>query len=249
MGPRRSLFSLTTARTLTAGALVLATGALAGGCSLKEGEPDLVAGKKLFVEKCGSCHVLRRADTKGTTGPNLDQAFQQAQREGFGESAIRGVVRKQIEFPARADAVSREAVMPANLVEGDDAADVAAYVAEVVSRPGKDTGVLADAVEQAGGGKPIAARDGVLSIAADPGGQLAYVSSQATAPPGELSVESPNKASVPHNIVIEGKGEGQVVQNGGVSKFTASFTAGKYEFFCSVPGHREAGMTGTLTVK
>lgn len=166
-----------TARRFAAGALVVATGAFAAGCSLKEDEPDLVAGKKLFVEKCGSCHVLKRAGTKGITGPNLDDAFQQPRREGFGESAIRGVVRKQIEFPARGSQ------MPAGLVEGDDAADVSAYVAEVASRPGEDTGVLADAVEQAGGGKPIAAEDGVLSIAADPGGQLAYVSSQATAPP------------------------------------------------------------------
>jgi mono/diheme cytochrome c family protein len=238
-----------TARAWIAGALVLATGALAAGCSLKEGDADLVAGKQLFVEKCGSCHVLRRAGTKGTTGPNLDEAFQQAQREGFGESAIRGVVRKQIEFPARKDAVSAKAFMPPDIVEGEDAADVSAYVADVVSRRGEDTGVLADAVKQAGGGEPIAAANGVLSIAADPGGQLAYVSNQATAPAGELSVESPNESGVPHNIVIDGKGEGAVVQGGGVSKFTASFTAGEYEFFCSVPGHREAGMEGTLTVE
>jgi mono/diheme cytochrome c family protein len=237
------------ARVLAAGALVLATGSVAAGCSVKEGDADLVAGKRLFVEKCGSCHVLERAGTKGTTAPNLDEAFQQAYREGFGESAIRGVVRKQIEFPARADAVSAEAVMPANLVEGEDAADVSAYVAEVVARGGEDTGVLADAVKQAGGGKPVAAKDGVLSIAADPSGQLAYVSKAANASAGELNVESPNESGVPHNIVIEGKGEGDVVQDGGVSKFNASFTAGKYEFFCSVPGHREAGMTGTLTVK
>jgi mono/diheme cytochrome c family protein len=243
MGHRPSSLSASTARALTVGALVLVTATAAAGCSLKEEEPDLVAGKRLFVEKCGSCHVLKRADTKGTTGPNLDDAFQQPRREGFGESAIRGVVNAQIEFPAR------DSQMPAGLVKGDDVADVAAYVAEVVSRPGKDTGVLAEAVKQAGGGKPIAAEDGVLSIAADPGGQLAYVSSRATAPPGELSVESPNESGVPHNIVIDGKGEGDVVQNGGVSKFTASFTAGEYEFFCSVPGHREAGMKGTLTVR
>lgn len=230
-------------RTFAAGTAVLAAGVLAGGCALKEDEADLVAGKKHFVEKCGACHVLKRADTKGTSGPNLDQAFQQPEREGFGESAIRGVVRKQIEFPRKGSA------MPAGLVEGQAAADVAAYVAEVVAQPGQDTGVLADAVKKAGSGGPIAAKGGVLSIAADPGGQLAYVSEQATAGPGELSVESPNESGVPHNIVIDDKGEGAVVQNGGVSKFSASFTAGEYAFYCSVPGHREAGMEGTLTVK
>lgn len=228
---------------LTRIAALAAAGLLASGCALKDDEADLVAGKRLFVEKCGSCHVLERADTKCTSGPNLDQAFQQPQKEGFGESAIRGVVRKQIEFPRR------NSSMPADLVEGEAAADVAAYVAEVVAQPGEDTGALADAVKKAGGNEPIAAENGVLSIAADPGGQLAYVSSRATADAGSLRVESPNESGVPHNIVIDGKGEGAVVQNGGISRFSASFTAGEYNFYCSVPGHKEAGMEGTLTVE
>jgi mono/diheme cytochrome c family protein len=227
---------------LTVGALAVAAALLAAGCSLKDDDADVIAGKKLFVQKCGSCHVLNRAGTKGTVGPNLDEAFQQPQREGFGESAIRGVVKKQIEYPARGG------VMPADLVEGEDADDVAAYVAQVVSKPGKDTGLLATAVPQAGEGKAIAAKDGVLSIEADPNGQLAYVSNQATAPAGELTVDMPNKSGVPHNIVIDGKGEGEVVEEG-TSKFSASFTAGEYTFYCSVPGHKQAGMQGTLTVK
>jgi uncharacterized cupredoxin-like copper-binding protein len=58
-----------------------------------------------------------------------------------------------------------------------------------------------------------------------------------------------NKSGTPHDIVIDGKGKGQVVQNGGVSQFQANFTAGSYTFYCSVPGHRQAGMQGKLTVK
>jgi mono/diheme cytochrome c family protein len=213
-------------------------------CSVKDDDPDKVAGKQLFVEKCGSCHVLGRAGTKGTTGPNLDEAFQQAQREGFGESAIRGVVHKQILYPARGG------VMPANLVDDERAKDVAAYVAEVVSKPGEDSGLLATAVKKAGGGKAIAAAGGVLSIPADPTGQLAYASSAATAPAGKIAVQSPNKSSVPHDITIDGLGKGAVVKDGGVSKFTATLAPGKsYVFYCSVPGHKEAGMQGKLTVK
>jgi uncharacterized cupredoxin-like copper-binding protein len=59
----------------------------------------------------------------------------------------------------------------------------------------------------------------------------------------------PNKSGTPHDIVIDGKGKGQIVQNGGVSKFTATFAAGSYTYYCSVPGHRQAGMQGKLTVK
>ena len=58
-----------------------------------------------------------------------------------------------------------------------------------------------------------------------------------------------NKSGTPHDIVIDGKGKGEVVQNGGVSQFQADFTAGSYTFYCSVPGHRQAGMQGKLTVK
>ena len=49
--------------------------------------------------------------------------------------------------------------------------------------------------------------------------------------------------------MIDGKGKGEIVQNGGTSQFQATFTAGNYTFYCSVPGHRAAGMQGKLTVK
>ena len=58
-----------------------------------------------------------------------------------------------------------------------------------------------------------------------------------------------NKSGTPHDIVIDGKGKGQIVTNGGISQFSATFASGKYTFYCSVPGHRQAGMQGTLTIK
>jgi plastocyanin len=229
-------------RAAGSGAIFLAAAAAAGGCSLKEDNPDLVAGKQAFVKKCGSCHSLQRAGTKGAVGPDLDQAFQQAEKEGFGESAIRGVVKKQILFPARGG------VMPADLAGGAEADNISAYVAKVVSKRGKDEGLLATAVKQAGGGKPIAAKNGDLVISADPGGQLAFASNQATAPAGKLTVEMPNQSGVPHDITIDGKGKTATIPNG-TAKFTATFAPGKYTYYCSVTGHREAGMEGTLTVK
>ena len=73
--------------------------------------PDLVNGKKLFIGKatCGSCHTLQRAGSKGTQGPNLDAAFVNARRHGFGDSVIEGGVRDQIANPRRAS------IMPKNL--------------------------------------------------------------------------------------------------------------------------------------
>ena len=237
-------------------AALAATAPVLGACGLTEDEPNLVAGKQLFVQKCGSCHILARAETKGVTGPNLDEAFQQSQKEGFGESAIKGIIHKQIEFPGRFKGDKRpdgSAAMPDAEeldINDEQALDIAAYVSKVVSKGGKDTGILATAVKKAGGGKPIAASGGKLVIPADPGGGLVYVASAATAPPGTISIESPNESGTPHNIAIDGIGVGEVVQDGGVSKISGALTAGtEYVFFCSVPGHREAGMEGKLTVK
>jgi len=212
---------------------------------------DLVAGKKAFAQKCSSCHVLARAGAKGTRGPNLDEAFRQALSEGFGRGTVRGAVHSQIIHPATVPEKS-PAYMPPNLVKGKLAEDVAAYVASVVALPGKDEGLLAVAVPAAGAGKPVAAKGGKLSIPADPNGQLAYITKVATAPPGKLEVESTNEASIPHDIALEGGGvdaKGKVVQGGGVSSFSANVKPGKYQFFCTVAGHREGGMEGTLTVK
>jgi plastocyanin len=211
--------------------------------SSEEGSANLISGKKLFVSKCGACHVLNRAQTKGTTGPNLDEAFQQALKDGMKRSGILGAVHAQILHP------NRNGVMPAKLVTGEDAHDVAAYVARSAAAGGKYTGLLATAVKAAGSGKPAVEKDGNLEVDADPSGQLAFVTNQAQGNPGEITVKMANKSGTPHDIVIDGKGKGEVVQNGGVSQFKADFTAGTYTYYCSVPGHRQAGMQGKLTVK
>jgi mono/diheme cytochrome c family protein len=234
-------------RAALCAAIVAVVPALSACGGVKDPQADVVAGKQLFVQKCGSCHTLARAGTKGTTGPNLDEAFQQPIKENFGETAIRGVVLKQILYPNRlpnADGIK----MPAKLVSGEKAHDVAAYVASVSARGGKDTGRLATAVKAAGGGTAVE-KAGVLSIPADPGGQLAYAATKATGTPGPVTIEMPNKSGTQHDIAIAGLGKGQIVTNG-TSSFKATLDAGKtYTYFCSVPGHRAAGMQGTLTVK
>ena len=224
---------------LAAAALVVAL----SGCSAKgDANADQVKGKQLFVQRCGSCHTLNRAGTKGTTGPNLDAAFARAKQDGFGTAAIRGIVYEQILFP------NREGKMPAKLVDGQNAHDVAAYVGRVAAAPGKDSGALAS-VGQAQQ-KPLAtAKGGKLVIPADPTGQLLYTFKNAQAPAGPLTVESPNKSNTPHDISVVGKATGKVVTGGGVSTISVNLTPGKYMFECTVPGHAQAGMKGTLTVK
>jgi plastocyanin len=238
---------------LLAGIVVAAAGV--GGCNLADTGTNLVNGKEKFVEQCARCHVLARAGATGVTGPNLDEAFQRARKDGFGESTFEGLVHAQILNPGinpQYDPETREqgAFMPADLVTGEDAEDVAAYVASAAGKPGDDTGALA---EVGGGPEGTAeAENGVLSIPAAESGALYYQFADATAPPGALRVESVNESSVDHDIALEGNGvdeKGDVVSNGGTSQFEVDLDAGEYTFYCSVEGHREGGMEGTLTVE
>jgi plastocyanin len=237
-------------------AAIVAAAAGAGGCNLADSGTNVVNGKQQFIQNCGSCHVLARAGTRGVVGPNLDSAFQRARADGFGESTFEGLVYAQIDSPNRNPSVDPETgkpqpVMPADIVTGENAEDVAAYVAEAAGKPGEDSGALA----QVGGGEAegtAEAKSGVLEIPADPEGGLFFKFADATAPAGQLKIESVNDASIDHNIAIEGNGvseEGPVVKDGGVSEVDVDLQRGEYTFYCSVQGHREAGMEGPLTVK
>jgi len=233
--------------TTTMSSAAVAAALAVSGCAIKDDNPDLVAGKQMFVQRCGSCHVLSHAGTKGVIGPDLDEAFRRAKIDGLGLDTIRGVVKKQIEYPSR-PGYAGTGVMPAKLVDGSHAADVAAYVAQVAGVPGQDTGVLATAVKSAASSKPAVAAGGVLKIPADPTGQLAFVNAKATAPAGPITIEMDNASGVPHNIAIAGIGQGAVVPKG-KSTFKANLKPGTYTYICQVPGHAAAGMKGVLTVK
>jgi len=134
-------------RALLWAGLLASSALLTAGCGtggLKTGAADKTRGKQLFVEKCGSCHTLADAGTQGKIGPNLDDAFSGPRKQGFAESTIRNVVHDQILFPVTNPSgvdVGKNGVenkvtgMPAKLVTGDDANDVAAYVASVAGLP------------------------------------------------------------------------------------------------------------------
>jgi uncharacterized cupredoxin-like copper-binding protein len=236
--------------TLSLAALALAL----GGCELKSSGTNVVNGKTQFVDKCGTCHTLARANTKGTAGPNLDEAFLRSRQDGLGQSTFKGIVLRQILNPninSQVDPQTEKdiASMPAKLVTGDDARDVAAYVAQAAAVPGKDTGKLAQAGQQQAKGTATE-KNGVLAIPVGTG--LSYQFKDATANAGQVTIESKNDQPIGHDIAIEGNGvnaKGPVVQGGATSKFSADLKPGKYTFYCSVPGHREGGMVGKLTVK
>jgi mono/diheme cytochrome c family protein len=215
------------------------------GCG-RQHDADLVNGKALFVQKCASCHTLKRANASGVQGPNLDDAFSAARASGMTASTVRGVVRHQISN------ARRDSIMPRNLVTGNDANDVASYVGAVAGQGGQDTGALAAAGAPKVSNKPVAEKGGKLQIDADPTGALAFTAKFAIAKTGAVTLVMANKASIQHDISIQGNGvnkQGPRVGKGGTSKVSASLKPGKYTFYCSVPGHEAGGMKGTLTVK
>jgi len=134
------------------GVLAAAAAFLAAGCG-SEGLPDsgsVTRGATLFPQKCGQCHTLAAAGTKGQIGPNLDDAFAQPREDGYDNSTIAGLVRNQIAYPITQPGTGVPG-MPANLVDGVDADSVAKYVASVAAtdaQPPPTTG------GGGGGGKP-----------------------------------------------------------------------------------------------
>ena len=95
---------------------------------------DVQNGKRLFQQKCAGCHALAAVGSAGGIGPNLDDSFAQARADGFKETAIANIVHDQIRFAgqyptAQSNPDYLKANMPRNLVKGQDADDVAAFVA------------------------------------------------------------------------------------------------------------------------
>jgi plastocyanin len=104
------------------------------------------------------------------------------------------------------------------------------------------------------GGGTAAGSGQTLHLSADPSGALAFNTKSLSAKAGKVTIDLDNPAAISHDVAVDdssGKKLGAAAQ---VAQGTTSLTLtglkpGKYTFYCSVPGHRQAGMEGTLTVK
>jgi plastocyanin len=108
------------------------------------------------------------------------------------------------------------------------------------------TSTAAPALAASGGSSSV-------KLEANPEGQLEYNTKSLTAKAGKVSVDFTNSSSLPHNVTIESSSGEKVgatpTFSGGSKSVSVSLKPGTYKFFCSVPGHRQAGMEGTLTVQ
>jgi plastocyanin len=105
-----------------------------------------------------------------------------------------------------------------------------------------------------GGGATTAGGAGgeTLALAADPGGALKFDKTSLEATAGNVTIDFTNDSSLPHDVKLEGPGvedEGTDTITGSSTSVTLDLQPGEYTFFCSVDGHRAAGMEGKLVVK
>jgi plastocyanin len=139
---------------------------------------------------------------------------------------------------------------------GGDSSSSAEASAPAESAPAEAGGGEAEAGGEEGGAEAkggTAGSGAQIDFEANPEGQLAFEEKSATAKAGKDTIDFTNSSAVPHNVAIEDE-NGKVIAETetlaeGSGSAVADLKPGTYTFFCSIPGHREAGMEGTLTVK
>lgn len=219
------------------------------------------SGRELFGEHCGVCHTLAAANAIGKVGPNLDQLRPQA-------SIVLHTIQNGC-LPNPSSSETQEAclgqgVMPAQVVTGRQAEEVADFVAKVTgasTSTGSSSSSAAPSSSSATSttsapsapSSPSAGPAQTVNVAAAPGGALKFTSSKLTAKAGKITFVFANKSPLPHNLTIQQGTNGKVLGatptfTNGTRSLTLTLPAGTYTYYCSVPGHRQAGMLGTLTV-
>jgi uncharacterized cupredoxin-like copper-binding protein len=146
---------------------------------------------------------------------------------GGGEQAHEDVTRVPIASDAATQATREAASAPA-------------------ATPGAEGGALADgATPGAAGGEPATAAMSVDVVSQD----IFFEPSEVTIPANtDVTVNLPNEGAAPHNFSIDTLGIDVDIAPGATEQVVINAPAGEYEYYCNVPGHKEAGMVGTLIV-
>ena len=161
---------------------------------------------------------------------------------------LAGLGIKRHAFPATPGATRLVMAISVTLVAGSIGSAIVSGALEA-----EEEGEEAAAAEEGAAAEEAPAAGGEeLELSAAPSGELAFDTTELDAEAGRVTLEMANPAPISHNVSIEGDGvdeEGETVGEGKTSTVSAELDAGEYTFYCSVPGHREGGMEGTLTVE
>jgi len=133
------------------------------------------------------------------------------------------------------------------LVAGCGSSDNNSSSSTTAPKPASKTKSTAKSPSAASGGGASSS----LKLSADPSGALKFNKKQLAAKAGAVTITMSNPSTLPHGIAVEGNGvdkDGETVMQGGTSTVSVDLKPGKYEFYCPVDSHKQAGMEGTLTV-
>lgn len=115
---------------------------------------------------------------------------------------------------------------------------------------GSDRTLTAKVMEEEREGIPADAGQWMVEIETDPDGELAYTVDEVVTPPGNTNFQLVNPQSKAHDLTVEEGGGGSAktrrVSEGSAWRRVSLFDGRKYVFYCSVLGHRKAGMEGTI---
>jgi plastocyanin/cytochrome c551/c552 len=227
-----------------------AAGGAEGGESGKEGAPNS-SGAQIFTGAgCGACHMLAAAGTTGTTGPNLN--------EFLAPDDTTEAVEEMIVDPNAELAEGYAAnVMPTNYgqtLSKSEVHQLAEYlVATTPAKPNPASQSSSKPKPESTGGSAASGSGAgeTLHLAASPT-QLAFNTRKLTSKSGKVTIAFDNPAVIEHDVAIEQNGKliakSALISEGSTS-VRAELKPGTYTFICTVPGHAQAGMEGTLVVK
>jgi plastocyanin len=134
----------------------------------------------------------------------------------------------------------------------DEQTDRRAELAAETAKEGTVQGGAPSGKQPAGNKQPaVKGPGGTLKLSADQT-QIAYTTKALSSKPGKVTIDFTNPSQLSHDVAIA-KGSKEIAKSDLISQSSTAVAAdlapGKYVFYCTVPGHRETGMEGTLTVK
>ena len=215
-------------------------------------------GAQLFLTHCSGCHSLALVGADGSASSVQGRLRTQAPNFNFRKEGYACVL-----YAIENGGFSGE-IMPQDIVVGPQAKAVARFLAKFAGREAQTTPTVGGSASCGSGANPVTpppapappppkVTNHPLALAANPTGLLAYDAKTLVASSSKVTIDFANRSPVPHNVTIAnsaGKVEGATKTfTGGSTTLSLNLPPGTYTFYCSVPGHEQAGMKGTLTVR